>query len=151
VARVFKCKLKKLMDLITKSNIFVEVVAWVYSIEWQKRGLPHAHILIWLKNKIHPDQNDNIISAELPDPEKDPILFDVVTKHMIHGPCGELNVNSPCMKNGKCKCNYPRALINETRTNFKGYPLYRRRSITDGGFKTTIKMKMMNGKYKQSM
>ncbi|CAI6374709.1 unnamed protein product [Macrosiphum euphorbiae] len=71
VARVFKCKLKKLMDLLTKSNIFGEVVAWVYSIEWQKRGLPHAHILIWLKNKIHPDQYDNIISAELPDPEKD--------------------------------------------------------------------------------
>jgi len=46
VARVFKCKLKKLKDLITKSNIFGEVVAWVYSIEWQKRGLPHAHILI---------------------------------------------------------------------------------------------------------
>ncbi|CAI6372311.1 unnamed protein product [Macrosiphum euphorbiae] len=67
---------------------------------------------------------------------------------MIHGPCGELNVNSPCMKQGKCKCNYPRALINETRTNSKGYPLYRRRSITDGGFKTTIKMRMMNGKYK---
>jgi len=86
------------MDLITKTNIFGEVVAWVYSIEWQEMGLPHAHILIWLKNKIHPDQNDNIISAKLPDPEKDPILFDVVTRYMIHGPCGELNVNSPCMK-----------------------------------------------------
>jgi len=39
-------------------------------------------------------------------------------------------------------------LIDETRTNYKGYPLYRRKSKTNGGFKTNIKMKMMNGKYK---
>lgn len=29
--------------------------------EWQKRGLPHAHILIWLVERIQPDQIDDII------------------------------------------------------------------------------------------
>jgi hypothetical protein len=38
-------------------------------------------------------------------------------------------------------------LIDETRTNSKGYPLYRR-STKNGGFKTNIKMKIMLGKYK---
>jgi hypothetical protein len=47
----------------------------MYSIEWQKRGLPHAHILIWLKNKIHLAEIDNVISAAIPNPEEDPELF----------------------------------------------------------------------------
>ncbi|GFY03458.1 helitron_like_N domain-containing protein [Trichonephila clavipes] len=71
--------------------------------QWQKRGLPHAHILVWLKDRIRPEEIDQIISAEIPDPLIDQELFDIVTKHMIHGPCGAFNMTSPCMENGKCK------------------------------------------------
>ncbi|KIH47497.1 hypothetical protein ANCDUO_22443 [Ancylostoma duodenale] len=102
IARVFKQKLSKLMDVITKSHVYGKTRCWLYSAEWQKRGLPHAHILIWLKGKIRPSQIDNIISAELPNPEQDPELFEIVAKNMIHGPCGPLNTNSPCMKEGRC-------------------------------------------------
>ncbi|CAI6348285.1 unnamed protein product [Macrosiphum euphorbiae] len=63
---------------------------------------------------------------------------------MIHGPCGNLNPKCPCMKDGKCKYKYPRPLLNETRTNTNGYPLYRRRSTTNGGFTTKINMKIYN-------
>ena len=63
----------------------------MYSIEWQKRGLPHAHILIWLVEKIGPDQIDDIINAEIVDPEIDADLHDVVVMNMIHGPCGAIN------------------------------------------------------------
>lgn len=51
-ARVFKQKLKSLIDIIVKNNVFGSVRCWMYSIEWQKRGLPHAHILIWCMAKI---------------------------------------------------------------------------------------------------
>ena len=37
--------------------------------DWQNRGLPRAHILIWLKDKLRPDQIDSDIRAELPNPE----------------------------------------------------------------------------------
>lgn len=47
-ARVFKQKLKTIMDFIVKHNVFGQSRCWMYSVEWQKRGLPHAHILLWL-------------------------------------------------------------------------------------------------------
>jgi hypothetical protein len=42
-------KLNILMDDIKKRNFFGHVNAAVYTIEFQKRGLPHAHIIVWLK------------------------------------------------------------------------------------------------------
>ncbi|XP_022163988.1 uncharacterized protein LOC111029333 [Myzus persicae] len=48
VARVFHAKLKELMRDITVNKVFGNVDAYVYTIEFQKRGLPHAHILIIL-------------------------------------------------------------------------------------------------------
>lgn len=52
---------------------------------------------------------------------------------MVHGPCGDINTNSPCMVDGKCSKRYPRALLAETVTGNDGYPLYRRRSTADNG------------------
>ncbi|GFV33862.1 uncharacterized protein TNCV_692351 [Trichonephila clavipes] len=92
----------------------------VIMVEWQKRGLPHAHILVWLKDRIRPEEIDQIISAESPDPLIDQELFDIVTKHMIHGPCGAFNMTSPCMENGKCK-NFPKPHTNDTITDIDGY------------------------------
>jgi len=139
-ARVYELKLKKLKEVIRKSKIFGIVKGWVNTIEFQKRGLPHAHILVWLPDKIHPTEIDDIISAEIPNPDLDPELFRIVTKHMIHGPCGHLNPQSPCMKDGKCSKNYPRQLLQETQTGNDGYPLYRRRGPNDGGFTATVRV-----------
>ena len=38
---------------------------WLYSVEWQKHGLPHAQILVWLipEHKITPDKINNIVCA----------------------------------------------------------------------------------------
>lgn len=60
---------------------------WIYYVERQKRGLPHTQILIWLFNKIGPDEIDNVISAEIPDSTMDLELLVIISKHnMIHGP-----------------------------------------------------------------
>ena len=50
VGRVFNIKKDHLIDLIEKQNFFGEVAAYVYVVEFQKRGLPHIHMLINLKN-----------------------------------------------------------------------------------------------------
>ena len=144
LARVFRQKLISLMNIVTKSHVFGATRCWMYTIEWQKRGLPHAHILIWLKDKIKPDQIDSVISAELPDPQRDPRLYEVIVKNMIHGPCGSVNPTSPCMKDGKCTKRFPRQLLHDTQTGDDGYPLYRRRSPDDDGIKAKIKIKFGN-------
>ncbi|XP_075437913.1 LOW QUALITY PROTEIN: uncharacterized protein LOC142476424 [Ascaphus truei] len=138
IARVFRQKLITLIHIITKTYIFGQTRCWMYSIEWQKRGLPHAHILIWLKEKLHSIDIDNVISAELPNPEEDPILFAIVTKNMIHGPCGNINIHAPCMKDGKCTKKFPKPFIADTQSGDDGYPQYRRRAPTDGGYTATI-------------
>lgn len=140
-ARVFKQKIRSLMNYIVKQHVFGNTRCWMYSIEWQKRGLPHAHILIWLVERIRPDQIDDIICAEIPDPETDPDLHDVVITNMIHGPCGTISRQSPCMVDGKCSKRYPRKLTAETITGNDGYPLYRRRSPDDNGRTITTKVK----------
>ena len=108
LARVFRRKVDVLMELIAKGCIFGKTRCYMYAIEWQKRGLPHTHILIWLADKIKSNQIDQVISAELPDPVVDKALFDIVTNNLIHGPCGHLKPNSPCMVDNKCSENFPK-------------------------------------------
>ena len=70
IARVFRAKLEELKIKLFKKQIFGSVAAYVYVIENQKRGLPHAHFLIILKKDwkiIAPETFDDIISAEIPD------------------------------------------------------------------------------------
>jgi hypothetical protein len=72
----------------------------------------------WASSCSHVDlaaAKDTGISAELANPHIDPLLFDIVKSHMIHGPCGNLNNKSPCVSDRKCTKKYLRALIRETQ------------------------------------
>ncbi|XP_019242637.1 PREDICTED: uncharacterized protein LOC109222777, partial [Nicotiana attenuata] len=89
VTRVFREKLQDLKDQIFKKKIFGPVAAHVFVVEFQKRGLPHIHLLIILEQgyKItSADQYDKFISAELPHEEEYALLHDLVVKHMMHDP-----------------------------------------------------------------
>ena len=141
ICRVFHLKMKKLLQLINQKQIFGEVVCYVASVEWQKRGLPHVHILIWLKDGIAPDDIDKYVSAELPNPETSSVLYHLVKSNMIHGPCGVFNNSSPCMRDGKCTKRFPKTFTDSTQTDLDGYPKYRRRSPAQGGQTATINMR----------
>ncbi|OIT27533.1 hypothetical protein A4A49_57005, partial [Nicotiana attenuata] len=100
----------------------------IYTVEFQKRGLPYAHILLFLMNK-YPNVGDidGIISAELPDKKVDPSYYNVVTNFMMHGPCGTARKSSPCIKNGRCTKHFPKKFVSSTTIDDDGYPIYRRR------------------------
>lgn len=53
-AKVMVYNIHIVENFIIKVRVFGEVRCHMYSVEWQKRGLPHADILIWLVNKITP-------------------------------------------------------------------------------------------------
>ncbi|KAL5537409.1 hypothetical protein UlMin_045836 [Ulmus minor] len=107
VARIFRAKLEELKNEIFKKQIFGPIAAYVYVIEFQKSCLPHAHFLIILKSNskiIAPEAFDRFVSAEIPNINQYPYLHSTVIKHMMHGPCGDLNPSNICMKNNeKCK------------------------------------------------
>lgn len=83
----------------------------MYVVEYQKRGLPHVHELIWLTTAARKNLKDNIdkfICAEIPDENVDTVAFAAVKQFMIHGPCGPKYPKSPCMKAFKCSRKYPK-------------------------------------------
>nr|GEX81184.1 uncharacterized protein [Tanacetum cinerariifolium] len=113
--------------IIVLSSSFTDAV---YTIEFQKRGLPHSHICIF----IHPDDKirnneriDDFISAEIPNEEADPQLYKLVSDHVMHGPCGPDNPSCPCTIQGKCTKKFPKKYSERTSTDFDGYPVYKRR------------------------
>ncbi|XP_076044787.1 uncharacterized protein LOC143027390 [Oratosquilla oratoria] len=129
---VIDCYVDQLMRELLTDKIFGEVSAHLYSIEWQKRGLPHVHILL--------------ISAEIPDKKKHPELYDIVTTNMIHGPCIGYDESSVCCngkKNdrGTCQKDFPKQCRSTIKFGNNGYPLYRRRAVGEGGFSFVKKLK----------
>ena len=61
------------------------------------------------------------VAAQLPDADLDPEYFQLVKKHMMHGPCGCLNPSHYCMKHGECRFGYPKRLQNVTTITADGY------------------------------
>ena len=148
VSRVFKLKKDQLIKDIKSGNIFGKVPAFLWVVEFQKRGLPHTHILIILDEDDRLSSSidvDNLILAQLP---PDPNLFEpgtdahkqavrleeIILKNMIHGPCGKLNPKSPCMQDGKCSKGFPKPFCEKTIINSEHtYPEYQRLSPENGG------------------
>ncbi|XP_074347406.1 uncharacterized protein LOC141686260 [Apium graveolens] len=130
VCRMFEIKLQQLMHYIKKEQPFDRVMACLYTIEFQKKGLPHAHILIFLHPSMKnpsPEYIDKIISAEIPDINIDPDGYTAVKKSMLHGPCGQANTSSPCMQQGKCRKFFPKKFNDASTIGEDDYPIYRRR------------------------
>jgi hypothetical protein len=144
IARVFRQKFKLLMELL-KKGAFGKMQAFLYTIEYQKRGLPHGHILLWdtPQHKVKPDDIDLVISAEIPDKDHDPELHKMVMAHMIHGPCGIINRNSPCIIDRKCTKDFPKSFLQSTEQGNDSYPKYRRLKPEDGGHTGVIKMNQL--------
>ncbi len=71
-----------------------------------------------------PAQVDSVIHAYWPDPQQEPILFNIVKHCMVHGPCGPAFPYAPCIKNGKCSKGFPKPYQQHTLMTTEGYPTY---------------------------
>lgn len=62
VAQVFQLHLKELIHDLTNKHILGIPICYLYVIEFQKRGLPHAHLLLTLDNTSKLNNSDDIDS-----------------------------------------------------------------------------------------
>ena len=104
----------------------------------------HALILSPDDKLRSPEDYDKVVCAEVPDPDTEKELFDVVSTCMMHGPCGERYPNAPCMVHGSCSKHYPREYCDETYESADAYPVYRRRN---DGRKVTVRHAVLDNRY----
>lgn len=107
---------------------------------------PHAHILLWLNSEYKPrtpEDIDNIICAEIPCKTSDRLMYKLVKRYMMHGPCAEQNLKSPCMHNRRCSKRFPKRYVQTTTSDDDEYPLNRRRN--DGRTVSKKKKPLDNG------
>ncbi|XP_076041833.1 uncharacterized protein LOC143025715 [Oratosquilla oratoria] len=147
VSRIFKLKVDSLMDDLTIKNVFGRVKAHLLSVEWQKRGLPHVHILLWMERHVTADFVSRVISAEIPDKNKEPRLYEIVTTNMIHGPCRGFDESQLCCQ-GKygstslCGKGFPKVCRGATCTlGTMGTLCIERTAVGEGGHSFEKKVK----------
>jgi hypothetical protein len=122
VARIFHDKKEEFLRDIVEKEVFGRPAYVLYSVEYQKRGMPHIHCLIRLATKEEdpergvdvddPATLEQIVSASIPKLPKDyeasaegrqqKRLHDVITKLNMH------DCDSRCMVRGKCRKYFPK-------------------------------------------
>ncbi|MBW0507075.1 hypothetical protein O181_046790 [Austropuccinia psidii MF-1] len=92
ISRVFKMKLDTLILYLTINKQLGKVKSYFYTIKYQKRGLPHTHIILILAKDSIPNESsqiDTLVCAEIPHLYQEKKLFELVTTTMLHSPCKE--------------------------------------------------------------
>jgi hypothetical protein len=126
ITRVFHLKMHELLKDVTKRELFGKCKAYNYVVEFQSRGLPHMHLLLYLENKIDTAEKiDKIISAELPNPHTNNRLFRIIAQNNIH----ECSASRCLDENGNCRKNFPRNITDATIIRTDGWPDYKRPEI----------------------
>jgi hypothetical protein len=83
---------------------------------------------------------DSYITDEIPDPSIDPLGYALLAEHMVHGPCGYYNQNSPCMKRNQCSKHYPKLFNCETVVDMNGFAVYKQSNNDRFVMKSNIKL-----------
>lgn len=66
IARIFEMKVQHFITYLKAEKPFGKVVAELYTIEFQKRGLPHCHTILWVNMRIESIPQNSWINSYLP-------------------------------------------------------------------------------------
>ena len=113
VLRVFRQQVIQLTKILVEGKVpgWETTKGLILVVEFQKRGLPHVHLLIILNrnNPISAQEIEKYATAEIPDSVSHPRDRERVTTYMLHRPCGSINPEAPCCKKrNKCEHNFPK-------------------------------------------
>ncbi|KAE8277990.1 hypothetical protein D5F01_LYC23957 [Larimichthys crocea] len=98
-----------------------EVEDYFYRVEFQARGSPHIHLLVWIKDapEFGDLQDDSVvikfidqyITCQMPDPNADPELHKIVSEVQLHS----RNHSKSCKKgNVMCRFGFPKLPMDKT-------------------------------------
>ena len=120
-ARMFQQRVYTFINdvMMSQANPIGKVRDYYYRTEFQQRGWPHIHMVVWIENapRYSEDPEDEVIefidkyiSCEVP-PESDTELHEIVTSVQTHSK----NHTKSCRKGGKvCRYNFPKPPSNRT-------------------------------------
>ena len=120
-ARMFQQRVNTFIKdvIMSQANPIGKVQDYYYRTEFQQRGWPHIHMVVWVENapRYTEDPEDEVIefidkyiSCEIP-PESDEQLHEIVTSVQTH----TKNHTKSCRKGGKvCRYNFPKPPSNRT-------------------------------------
>jgi hypothetical protein len=130
ITMVFKAKLSALMSFIRDHRILGEVKGFIWRIEYQKRGLPHAHILFWTDFDTEDTEAlDSVIDARYP--KDSPFIEDkraVQDRRVLIDTYQQHEHTDRCwLVGGGWKAGYPQRVVSKTtvcngRTRFARGP-----------------------------
>ena len=80
--------------------------------EFQNRGAIHTHGIAYLSKSIPELIDSNIIRADMPDPDLEPELYELVKKHQIHT-C-DSRCKGPAPPGSRCKKGFPQPYSDTT-------------------------------------
>jgi hypothetical protein len=75
-------------------------------VEFQNRGAPHTHSILWVEKSINEMIAENLIRSDLPDPILEPELYQLVVTHQIHT-CNPAKCGGPAPPGQMCKKYFP--------------------------------------------
>jgi hypothetical protein len=136
IIRVF-CRKPTLLETTLKTMFpnAGRLLYLVHNIEFEKRGLPHAHILLkYERDCLHPDDIDRVISAEVPSDRKD---AELLLGYMMHNhpplskPPSKYCQCVDCDGYRICRFHYPHPLQNTTTIDVEGRVHYRTQKTGD--------------------
>ena len=119
--RIFDNKVKLLMSELIKSsaNPIGVVTDHFYRVEFQKRGAPHIHVLLWIEGAPVFDEDsdsditafiDRYISCSLPDKDTDGELHEIVDSVQMHAKGHKKSCKSATKA---CRFNFPKPVAKE--------------------------------------
>ncbi|KAI8519597.1 hypothetical protein Bbelb_028540 [Branchiostoma belcheri] len=121
-ARMFDHRVKLFFKHVihSPSQPIGEVVDTFTRTEFQQRGSPHIHCLLWVKDapklNVNSDEEicsfvDRYVSSELPNSETDKELFDIVSQVQMH----RKGHTASCKKGVKaCRFGFPKPPVKQT-------------------------------------
>lgn len=67
-----------MIDLFKTGEILGPINFFMYTVQWQKCGLPHALILLWFQTKLSTSDVNIVISAKFPNPNEYSLLYNII-------------------------------------------------------------------------